>query len=59
MFGNNFVAFTVMVIDLGDVVTEPDFGDAVSQLGVVIAYFTVPVVALNVYLNDDGENAPP
>jgi hypothetical protein len=43
----------------GDVVTEPDVGDAVSQLGVVIACFTLPVVALNVYLNDDGEKAPP
>jgi hypothetical protein len=44
---------------LADVVTVADTGEAVSQLGVVIKYFTLPNVASSVYLKDDGENGPP
>jgi hypothetical protein len=33
---------------LADVVTLPDAGDAVSQLGVVIEYFTLPKLTLRV-----------
>jgi hypothetical protein len=36
------------VMVLADVVTVPDAGDAVSQLGVVIEYFTLPNAALSV-----------
>ena len=42
-----------------DVVTVPDVDEAVSQLGVVIEYFTLPLATLSVYLKDDGENGPP
>jgi hypothetical protein len=44
---------------LADVVTVADTREAVSQLGVVIEYFTLPNVELSVYLNDDGEDGPP
>ena len=51
--------FTVKVMVFADVVTVPDFEEAVSQLGVVIEYLTLPNVELSEYLNDDGENVPP
>ena len=51
--------FTVNVMVFAAVVTVPDVDEAVSQLGVVIEYFTLPPVALSVYLKDDGENGPP
>jgi hypothetical protein len=38
--------FTVNVMVFAVVVTVPDFDEAVSQLGVVIAYFTLPNVEL-------------
>jgi hypothetical protein len=42
-----------------DVVAVPDVDEAVSQLGVVIEYLTLPLGILSVYLKDDGENGPP
>src|SRR6516225_12232713 len=39
--------FTVNVMDFAVVVTVPDADEAVSQLGVVIEYFTLPPVALS------------
>ena len=41
--------FTVNVMVFADVVTVPDPGEAVSQLGAVIEYFKLPNVALSVY----------
>ena len=38
--------FTVNVMVFAVVVTVPDVDEAVSQLGVVIEYFTLPPVAL-------------
>ena len=38
----------VSVMVFADVVTVPDGGEAVSQLGVVIEYFTLPNVELRV-----------
>jgi hypothetical protein len=35
------------VMVLADLVTVPDFGEAVSELGVVIEYFTLSYVALS------------
>jgi hypothetical protein len=49
----------VNVTVLADVVAVPDVGDAVSQLGVVIEYFTLLNVELSAYLKEDGENGPP
>ena len=40
-------AFTVNVMVFAVVVTVPDVDEAVSQLGVVIEYFTLPPVALS------------
>jgi len=44
VFGVRFFALEliVKVMVSADVVTVPDFGEAVSQLGVVIKYFTLP-----------------
>jgi hypothetical protein len=53
------IKFTVNVMVFADVVTVPDVDEAVSQLGVVIEYFTLPVATLSVYLKDDGEYGPP
>jgi hypothetical protein len=39
--------FIENVMVFADVVTVPDTGEAVSQLGVVIEYFTLPPVALS------------
>jgi hypothetical protein len=39
--------FTVNVIVFGVVVTVPEVDEAVSQLGAVIEYFTLPKVALS------------
>jgi hypothetical protein len=38
--------FTENVMVLADVVTDAEAGEAVSQLGVVIEYFTLPNVEL-------------
>jgi hypothetical protein len=38
---------TSNVTVLADIVAVPDFGEAVSQLGVMIEYFTLPYVALS------------
>ena len=48
--GVRFLAleFTVKVMVFAVVVTVPDPAEAVSQLGVVIEYFTLPNVALSV-----------
>ena len=48
MLGPTLLAleFTVNVMVFADVVTVPDPEEAVSQLGVVIEYFTLPKVAL-------------
>jgi hypothetical protein len=51
--------FTVNVTAVADVVAVPDVEEAVSQLGVVIEYFTLPLATLRAYLKDDGENGPP
>ena len=53
-------AFTVKVMVVAEVVAVPDVADAFSQLGTPeIEKFTEPVVALNWYWNDEGENGPP
>jgi hypothetical protein len=51
--------FTVKVMVFADVVAVPDVDEAVSQLGVVIEYFAVPLATLSAYLKDDGVNGPP
>ena len=50
VLGVRFLAleFTVKVMVFAVVVTVPDPAEAVSQLGVVIEYFTLPNVALSV-----------
>ena len=51
--------FTVNVMAFAVVVPVPEPEEAVSQLGVAIEYFTLPLATLSEYLKDDGENGPP
>src|SRR5712692_3384217 len=54
------LAFTVKVTVVAEVVAVPEVADALSQLGTPeIEKLAEPVVVLNWYGNDDGENGPP